>query len=169
MERVEGTNAGSIFSSSTARSLFLTRRDRFFLGSEYFAREYAKGKPRYRAAVLLDMVGDVNLRLLQDRSSLEWTETAPIVKEIWSTAARLGVREFVSRPMEIGNSRRPYHVVRTRRHSLYRRGRRHGRLSPLAHRRRHAGQMFGPESGEGRLGDRGMAEKQVAAAHGSDS
>jgi glutaminyl-peptide cyclotransferase len=75
------------------------RRDQFFLGSEYFAREYAKGKPRYRAAVLLDMVGDADLQILQDRSSLEWTDTRPIVKEIWSIAARLGVREFVSRPM----------------------------------------------------------------------
>jgi hypothetical protein len=75
------------------------RHDRFFLGSEYFAREYAKSKPRYRAAVLLDMVGAANLRILQDRSSLEWNDTRPIVKEIWATAARLGVREFVSRPM----------------------------------------------------------------------
>jgi glutaminyl-peptide cyclotransferase len=75
------------------------RRDRFFLGSEYFAREYAKGKPRYRWAVLLDMVGDADLRILQDRSSLEWKDTRPIVEDIWAMAAQLGVREFVARPM----------------------------------------------------------------------
>jgi glutaminyl-peptide cyclotransferase len=73
--------------------------DRFFLGSEYFAREYAKKKPYYRWAVLLDMVGDSDLQILQDRSSLSWKDTRPLVGQIWSTAARLGVREFVSRPM----------------------------------------------------------------------
>jgi len=73
--------------------------DRFFIGSEYFAREYAKKKPHYRWAVLLDMVGDSDLRILQDRSSLAWKDTRPLVEDLWATAARLGVREFVSRPM----------------------------------------------------------------------
>ena len=72
---------------------------RFFLGSEYFARDYAKKRPHYRAAVLLDMVGATNLRIPYDRSSFEWKDTRPIVEEIWATAARLGVREFVTRPM----------------------------------------------------------------------
>ena len=42
-----------------------TEDDRFFLGSEYFAREYVKAKPafRYRWGVLLDMVGGVDLNL----------------------------------------------------------------------------------------------------------
>lgn len=73
--------------------------DRFFLGSEYFAREYAKKKPCYRWGVLLDMVGATNLRILQERSGLMWKDTRPLVGQIWSTAARLGVRKFVSRPM----------------------------------------------------------------------
>lgn len=76
-----------------------SRWDRFFLGSEYFAREYAKKKPCYRWGVLLDMVGDADLRILQDRSSLTWKDTRPLVGQVWSTAARLGVREFVARPM----------------------------------------------------------------------
>ncbi len=76
-----------------------SREDRFFLGSEYFAREYAKKKPYYRWGVLLDMVGSTNLRILQDRSGLMWKDTRPLVGQIWTTAARLGVREFVPRPM----------------------------------------------------------------------
>jgi glutaminyl-peptide cyclotransferase len=75
------------------------RWGRFFLGSEYFATEYVKGKPCYRAAVLLDMVGDADLRILQDPSSVKWKDTRPLVKEVWSTAARLGVHEFISQVM----------------------------------------------------------------------
>jgi hypothetical protein len=85
--------------------IFDQRNDRFFLGSEYFAREYAKeaakARPRYRYrwAVLLDMVGDSDLHILRDRSSVEWKDTRPLVEEIWATAARLGVREFAPRGM----------------------------------------------------------------------
>jgi glutaminyl-peptide cyclotransferase len=79
--------------------LIFSRYDRFFLGSEYFARQYAKEKPRYRWGVLLDMVGDADLRILQDRNSLGWHDTRPLVQDIWATAARLGVTEFVPRPM----------------------------------------------------------------------
>ena len=75
-------------------------RDRFFLGSEYFAREYVKNDPgyRYRWGVLLDMVGDADLQLYQERNSLWWKDTRPLVEDIWATAARLGVQDFVSKP-----------------------------------------------------------------------
>ncbi len=82
-----------------AEEFIFSNDGRFFLGSEYFAREYAKKKPCYRWGVLLDMVGDADLHILQDRSGLIWKDTRPLVGEIWSTAARLGVREFVARPM----------------------------------------------------------------------
>jgi hypothetical protein len=80
--------------------IFDTNRDRLFLGSEYFARQYVDSKPayRYRWAVLLDMVGDANLQLPQERNSLWWTDTQPLVDQIWKTANRLGVREFTSKP-----------------------------------------------------------------------
>jgi glutaminyl-peptide cyclotransferase len=93
------TNLGVDFLLLDGEEFIFDRNDRFFLGSEYFAREYAKGKPRYRWGVLLDMVGDANLRILQDRSGLQWKDTRPLVRDIWATAARLGVREFVARPM----------------------------------------------------------------------
>jgi hypothetical protein len=77
-----------------------SERDRFFLGSEYFAREYVKAKPsyRYRWGVLLDMVGDADLQIYQERNSTWWKDTRPLVEQIWATAARLGVREFVAKP-----------------------------------------------------------------------
>ena len=81
-----------------------TEQDRFFLGSEYFASEYAKEqaeKPvryRYRWGVLLDMVGGTKLDLHEERNSLWWRDTRPLVGQIWATAARLGVREFIAKP-----------------------------------------------------------------------
>ena len=77
-----------------------SEQDRFFLGSEYFARDYVKNKPgyRYRWGVLLDMVSDADLQLYQERNSLWWKDTRPLVKEIWDTAARLGVKEFIPKP-----------------------------------------------------------------------
>lgn len=93
------TKYGVDFLFIDAEEFIFNRRHRFFLGSEYFAREYAKEKPYYRWGVLLDMVGDADLRILQDRNGLSWRDTRPLVRDIWSTAAKLGVREFVARPM----------------------------------------------------------------------
>jgi glutaminyl-peptide cyclotransferase len=75
-------------------------RDRFFLGSEYFAREYVKSKPHYRYqwGVLLDMIGDADLQIYQEGKSLRWKDTHGLVTAIWATAARLGVRDFVPEP-----------------------------------------------------------------------
>ena len=55
--------------------------DRYFLGSELFARQYV-GQPRadrYRWGVLLDMVGDANLEIYQERNSVRWRDTRPLV------------------------------------------------------------------------------------------
>lgn len=80
--------------------IFDDRKDPFFLGSRYFAQEYAQKPPkyRYRWAVLLDMVGDADLQLYQERNSLQWRDTRPLVEDIWATAARLGVRDFIAKP-----------------------------------------------------------------------
>ena len=73
---------------------------KYFLGSEHFANQYVKHPPAfsYRYAVLLDMVSGAELRLPQEPNSVTWDDGRPLVKEIWATAARLGVREFVPRP-----------------------------------------------------------------------
>jgi hypothetical protein len=70
--------------------------DLYFLGSEYFATEYAyERRPyRYRYGVLLDLVGDADLQIYPDNRSMSWPDTRPLVAQIWETAARLGVREF---------------------------------------------------------------------------
>jgi hypothetical protein len=70
--------------------------DPYFIGSEYFATDYAntRHRHRYRFAVLLDMVGDADLQIYPDRNSLSWNDTRPLVNQIWDTAQRLGVSEF---------------------------------------------------------------------------
>ncbi|MBI3463482.1 MAG: M28 family peptidase, partial [Planctomycetes bacterium] len=80
--------------------LIYSDRDRYFLGSEYFAQSYVSDPPphRYRWGVLLDMVGDADLQIYQERNSMSWPETRRLVNEIWTTARRLGVREFIFRP-----------------------------------------------------------------------
>ncbi len=73
---------------------------KYFCGSEYFADDYAKHPPafRYRYAVLLDMVGGAELQLLEEPNSVTWDDSRPLVNDLWATAVRLGVPEFVPRP-----------------------------------------------------------------------
>ncbi len=74
-------------------------RDPYLLGSTYFANQYRKNPPdhKYRWGVVLDMVADESLQLYQEQNSVSWQDTRPLVKEIWSTAQRLGVQEFIPR------------------------------------------------------------------------
>jgi len=76
-----------------------TPRGRYFWGSEYFARRYVRDRPpyRYRWGVLLDMIGDADLQIYQEGNSVWWRDTRPLVEDIWATARRLGVREFIPR------------------------------------------------------------------------
>ena len=88
--------------------------DRFFLGSEHFARTYATSHPpyRYRWGILLDMVGDADLQIYQERNSYAWRDTRPLVEDLWATAGRLGVREFVpSLKWEIRDDHLPLHDI----------------------------------------------------------
>lgn len=73
------------------------RRDPYFLGSEYFAREYVANPPpyRYRYGVLLDMVGDASLEIYKEKNSMRFAR--PLVDDIWNTAKQLGVKEFIDR------------------------------------------------------------------------
>jgi hypothetical protein len=70
--------------------------DPYFLGSEWFAREYVGQRPpyRYRQSVLLDLVGDADLQIYPDGRTLSWPDSRPLVDAIWGTAKRLGVSEF---------------------------------------------------------------------------
>ncbi len=79
--------------------VFDPNTDRYFLGSEHFAEQYVQDPPayRYRWGVLLDMIGDADLQLFQERNSAWWEDTRPLVEEIWATARRLQVREFIAK------------------------------------------------------------------------
>ena len=44
------------------------------------------------------MVGDADLQIYQERNSVTWPQTRPLVHSIWTTARKLGVREFIFRP-----------------------------------------------------------------------
>ena len=41
------------------------------------------------------MVGGRDLQIYEEHFSNTWHDTKPLVKEIWDTAGRLGVKEFV--------------------------------------------------------------------------
>ena len=72
---------------------------RYFWGSEYFARDYVQNPPehQYKKAAVLDMIGDRHLEIYQDRNSVWWKDTRPVTKEIWAVAKKLGVNEFIAR------------------------------------------------------------------------
>lgn len=74
--------------------------DPYFLGSEHFSHDYADHPPkfRYRAAVLLDMIGDADLQIYLEKNSMRWRDSRRLIAEIWATARRLGVREFIAKP-----------------------------------------------------------------------
>jgi hypothetical protein len=92
------TNYGVDFVLLDAEEFMYAENGRFFIGSEYFARQYAGSKLpyRYHWGVLLDMVGDKELQLYQEGHSVSWKDTRPLVESIWATAKRLGVREFIA-------------------------------------------------------------------------
>lgn len=72
----------------------------YFLGSQWFAQQYANSPPehKYVCGVVLDMIADAGLQIHPERHSARWQDTRPIVRQIWDTAERLGVREFHPRP-----------------------------------------------------------------------
>lgn len=84
-----------------AEEYVVESRDPYCLGSNWFARRHVQEPPAhtYRCGVVLDMVGDRQLQIFQERHSASWPDTRWVVDSIWETAARLGVRQFVARPM----------------------------------------------------------------------
>jgi len=72
-------------------------RDEYFLGSKFFAEKYQASPPPipYRAGILLDMVGDRELKIYYERNSMRYARDVAV--SIWQTAQRLGVTAFVPR------------------------------------------------------------------------
>ena len=79
---------------------FIFQRDggKFFLGSEYFARQYRDRPPSYRylCGVLVDMIGDKKLTIPPEPFSQK--HAPKVVRSVWATAGALGIKEFVSKP-----------------------------------------------------------------------
>ncbi|MCA9119406.1 MAG: M28 family peptidase [Planctomycetales bacterium] len=98
MRELEGPFGIDFILFDAEEFIFDANRDKYFVGSEYFARQYVAAPPayRYRAGVLLDMVGDSHLDFYQERNSLFHARS--LVDGIWNTANQLGVREFIRRP-----------------------------------------------------------------------
>ena len=72
-------------------------RDDYFLGSGFFAESYKANPPAipYQSGVLLDMIGDRELRIYYENNSLQYARD--VTRGVWKTAKRLGVQAFVPR------------------------------------------------------------------------
>jgi hypothetical protein len=73
------------------------QRGEYFVGSTYFAQQYAAEPPehRYRAGILVDMIGDKDLQLYYDEVSFQYAPQ--LAREVWDIAKSMGLREFVPR------------------------------------------------------------------------
>lgn len=64
----------------------------YALGSKYFAKNKPPNfNPRF--GILLDMIGDAQLKIPQEKASLRYAPE--VVRHVWQLAERLGLREFV--------------------------------------------------------------------------
>lgn len=72
-------------------------RDDYFLGSTFFAEKYKASPPPipYRAGILLDMVGDRELKIFYEGNSLRYARD--VAKAVWQMADKLRVDAFVPR------------------------------------------------------------------------
>src|SRR5262245_7736621 len=72
--------------------------DRYFFGSEHFARDYKQQRPkkvRYTAAILLDMIGGKNAQFPVEPNS--WFRAGQLVKEVWGVASEVNCQAFQNR------------------------------------------------------------------------
>jgi len=73
------------------------QRDPYFLGSEYFAKDYIGNRPKHKyvCGVLLDMVGDKSLQLYMEKNSLLYARG--VTRDIWQVGRELGAKAFIGR------------------------------------------------------------------------
>jgi hypothetical protein len=74
--------------------IFDRNNDEYFFGSKHFAKEWRKnkGKVKYGAAVLLDMIGGDGAKFPIEVHS--WQKAKEVCRQIWDTAAALKVDMF---------------------------------------------------------------------------
>jgi len=75
--------------------VYVAGRDQMFLGSQYFAQQYAARNwdVKYQYGVLVDMIGDKDLQIYYEKNSMQ--SASRIGKSIWGVAKQLGVKEFI--------------------------------------------------------------------------
>ena len=85
---------------------------KYFLGSTYFAQQYRDSPPpyQYAAGVLVDMVGDKDLDLFPEKTSVR---LAPgVTQSIWAVAKSLKIKEFHQTPRhEISDDHIPLNEI----------------------------------------------------------
>lgn len=76
---------------------------KYFLGSEYFAKDYRDNPPdfRYVWGILVDMIGDRSLQIYYEGNSLKYAPE--LTRSIWATAKQLNERAFVARERHFVN------------------------------------------------------------------
>ncbi|NOX55864.1 MAG: M28 family peptidase [Planctomycetes bacterium] len=91
----ENSGFGVDFVFFDGEEFVFSANDKYFLGSEHFARQYRSERPkhRYSCGVLLDMIGDKRLTIYMERNS--WKHARALTESIWAAARRAGVREFI--------------------------------------------------------------------------
>jgi glutaminyl-peptide cyclotransferase len=74
--------------------IFKPKIDKYFFGSEHFAREWVKSKPRpvYAGAILLDMIGGHGAKFPIEVNS--WRRSEKLVREVWGIAGELNLNAF---------------------------------------------------------------------------
>jgi Zn-dependent M28 family amino/carboxypeptidase len=74
--------------------IFNADKDRYFFGSEHFAKAWAKAgkQPQYVGAILLDMIAGKNPKFPVEGYS--YTRAKPLALEIWSIASKQGCKAF---------------------------------------------------------------------------
>jgi len=77
--------------------LVFNPQDKYFLGSEYFAKEYRDHPPKYQyvCGVLVDMIAGENLAIFQEKNSVYYAPE--VTRSVWRVAKELNVREFIAR------------------------------------------------------------------------
>ena len=81
--------------------VFVAGRDPMFLGSQYFAQQYANRNwdVEYQFGILVDMIGDKDLQIYYEGNSLKLA--GRITKSVWAVAKQLEVKEFIAKQKHI--------------------------------------------------------------------
>lgn len=97
MPKLEGPIGVDFLLVDGEELVYVDKRDPYCLGSTWFSKQYIANPPghKYRWGVVLDMVGDSDLQIYKEEFSSTWRDSRPMVNEIWATAGRLGIKEFI--------------------------------------------------------------------------